>query len=317
MTLILSKSCINYVIQVSDRLVTQSQENFDELANKSIVYCAYNGILSISYTGHAFIGSLPTDQWIAEKLLGESFPRDRKPPAIGFGKTKFVYIGPAFQMLKEEFNKAYHTEIKSEFRNDWVDKSFDLCIDGFVWGSKGNYRPFAAWLSKPQRSEIFEYGCRPRRWYLGGRFAVSAAPSLNISKDIMQSLVDQLANKNFNEAEENLVNAIREISKSNPLVGGDCMSILLPPPNVAQNSPVRVKFIPINGGKAILHSNTRQTIINVAYTPWLIGPGSFSSPSIISGKGIEIGLCYYKVTFDAPQDSQVLAVFSSLERPKI
>jgi hypothetical protein len=80
----------------------QSQKAFDEFANKSIVYCAFNGILSISYTGHAFIGSLPTDQWIAEKLIGTSFPNNRKPPAIGFGETKFVFIGPALQMLREE-----------------------------------------------------------------------------------------------------------------------------------------------------------------------------------------------------------------------
>lgn len=316
MTLIISKASINYILQVSDRLVTMDQKPFDPLSNKSIIYCALNGILSISYTGVAFIGSLPTDQWIAEKLLGHSFQEVKKPPAFGNRETNFKYIGPALQMLRESLNNVIHSEIKPELRNDWFEKSFDLCIDGWVWGSKGKYRPFLTCISKPPKSHTFEYKIEPRRWYLGGRFKVGAAPSGNISGDILQSLVNKLANNKPDEAEVNLVSTIREVSKSNRLVGADCMSILLPPPPIAHQIPARVRFIPSKDATAILTSNSGKRIVKVAYTPWLIGPGSFSSPAIISGKGWEVGLCYYRIAFDGPEDPNVVGIFNALERPQ-
>ena len=288
MTLIISKASKDYILQVSDRLVTMSQQPFDPLANKTIIYCAFNGILTISYTGRAFLGGIPTDQWLAEKLLGMTLPRDHKPTSFGGCKTKFLYVGPAMKELKDSLNKAINTDIEPKFRQDWIEKSFDLCVEGWVWGSKGNYWPFLASISKPPKSYTFEYRIEPRRWYLGGKYRVSAAPSTNISKDVLQSLTDKLANNNSDEAEANLVFTIREVSKSNPLVGADCMSILLPPPPIAQQIPARVRFIPKKEAIAKLYRKDKQHIVKVAYSPWLIGPQSFSSPSIISGKGWEI-----------------------------
>src|SRR5260221_2114773 len=76
MTLILSHLSRSFVLQMSDRLVTKippgndSPSSFDALANKTIIYCARDAIVSMSYTGHAYIGQLPTDDWIVKTLTG-------------------------------------------------------------------------------------------------------------------------------------------------------------------------------------------------------------------------------------------------------
>src|SRR5258708_26583621 len=84
MTLILSQASINYVLQVTDRLVTQHENvtqrynPFDPLANKNIVYCSKNSVVAIAYTGIAYIDDIPTDKWIAQQLIGEPHERGRR-----------------------------------------------------------------------------------------------------------------------------------------------------------------------------------------------------------------------------------------------
>lgn len=72
MTLILTHLSAGYpyALQVTDRLVTKGGSPFDPLANKNIVYVARNAIVSIAYTGLAYIDGIPTDVWIAERLVG-------------------------------------------------------------------------------------------------------------------------------------------------------------------------------------------------------------------------------------------------------
>jgi hypothetical protein len=69
MTQILTSASWGGACQVSDRLVTVDGSAFDPAANKSIVIGAKDGIAALSYTGLAFLGGVPTDQWLAELLL--------------------------------------------------------------------------------------------------------------------------------------------------------------------------------------------------------------------------------------------------------
>jgi hypothetical protein len=316
MTLIISKACRNYVLQVTDRLVTRAGKSFDPFANKNIIFCAQNGIVSIAYTGLAFLDEIPTDQWIAEKLMGKSFDRSRKPPALGFGvATKSIYIGPALKMLKEALEDATLKHVKAELRKYWTAKSFDLCIDGYVWNNKGIFRPFLAWISKNPGKNIFTYGCPPRHCLVGGNFILSAAPQ-NISQSELENLKKQLIGKSPDEVENLLVQSIREISMRNPSVGQDCMSIFLPPPSVAHIEALRVRYIPARPTDAIISTKTSQhTVGNVSFSPWLVGPNSFASPSIMSGDSTEVGLCLYKVKIESLKGG-FPAIFSSQERPK-
>jgi hypothetical protein len=76
MTLHLTLATAEYVLQVSDRLTSldPGKRPWDPLANKNVIYVARNGLISIGYTGAAYIGVLPTDTWIAQTLRGDASP---------------------------------------------------------------------------------------------------------------------------------------------------------------------------------------------------------------------------------------------------
>jgi len=91
MTQILTAACPNYVVQVSDRLLTKAcgadVREFDPIANKTVVFRARDAIVTIAYSGIAFVGSMPTDDRIAQTRWGEEPPRGRngKGWATAFG----------------------------------------------------------------------------------------------------------------------------------------------------------------------------------------------------------------------------------------
>ena len=60
MTLILSRASKDYVIQVTDRRITQTAEKVvDEISNKNVLYCAQNGVVALGYTGLAYLDGVP------------------------------------------------------------------------------------------------------------------------------------------------------------------------------------------------------------------------------------------------------------------
>ena len=76
-TLVLTLMSMHFVGQVSDRLVTlaRTRDKYDPLANKAVLYLATNAFVMGSYTGPAYVGEIPTDEWIAESLTGASLHR--------------------------------------------------------------------------------------------------------------------------------------------------------------------------------------------------------------------------------------------------
>ena len=85
MTLIISQASEGFGLQVSDRLVNRGGVPIDQIANKSILYVARDGIVAFSYTGIAFIEQTLTDQWLAAKLTRYPYVRVRRPPMLRMG----------------------------------------------------------------------------------------------------------------------------------------------------------------------------------------------------------------------------------------
>jgi hypothetical protein len=82
-TQILTRTSRAFALMVTDRLVTTNKgEQFDPHANKNIVFCARNAVVAMGYTGRAYIGKTPTDQWLVEKLTGLDFPLTRQGRAL-------------------------------------------------------------------------------------------------------------------------------------------------------------------------------------------------------------------------------------------
>lgn len=315
MTLVLTRASQSYVIQVTDRLVTKGRKKFDELANKNIILHSRNAIVTIGYSGHAYIGNLPTDQWIAECLIGKTTIQGGKTPAISLGKQAdgWLDIGYSLILLKASLDDAAKMNVRRDWRKDWKSKPFEVTIAGWQWGKKGRERPIIAWLSKEPGSNTFELGYQKRDWYFGRRMHLNAIPGENISRNHLESLTALLSNKSISETEALLVDAIRQRAKTLPEVGSECMSILLLPTKYQQ---VHVQYLPTKPAKAILAQSKSESIIKVAFSPWIIGPGSVYAPSAMSGEAT-ISTGYYQVVLHAPKNPGIIGTMFGQNRPKL
>jgi len=326
MTLILDQASTDYVLQVTDRLVTQATSPFDPLANKNIVYCARNALVTIGYTGFAFLGGIPTDQWLVEQLTGNAFDRDHRPPDFTMNRrAPWLDLGMSVRLLKERLDAAPATGIPSMWAKQWVDQSFDLCILGWQW-KRGRARPIIEALNKPRGSLAFSIERRPRYWYWERRtlndgslgiikFSVRAAPRENISRADLQDLVARLQDGSYDAAETELVRTVRQVALHVPQVGPDCISILIAPPTIGQ---ARVRFLPLNSHEAILQTASQNRRLTVAYTPWFVGPNLIVAPSLLAGPAkTEFSLGPYQIHLEGVGDSGgLLALHFGQERPK-
>jgi hypothetical protein len=94
MTLIFASVSWAGVLQVTDRLVTQSigrrNRPYDPASNKNLVFLTRNGVATIAYTGLSFLDAgkrIHTDQWTAEAMIGRSLSHgpERQPAMLQRG----------------------------------------------------------------------------------------------------------------------------------------------------------------------------------------------------------------------------------------
>jgi hypothetical protein len=119
MTLHITLTSNRFILQLSDRLVSVQRRGsltpFDETANKTVIYFARDGWVSIGYTRLAYLGGIPTDQWIAEKLIGEELSSQRGPSGgIPIGLVagpvyRWFDIGLAKQVLQRGVTPVWWT----------------------------------------------------------------------------------------------------------------------------------------------------------------------------------------------------------------
>jgi hypothetical protein len=320
MTLVLTRASKDYVLQVTDRLLTTAGgQPFDATSNKNVLYFSRNAAVALGYTGLAYLDGIPTDQWMVETLTGHRFERGRKPPAISPTPISARDIGQSIARLKRGLERA---PVESKWASYWRTSSFDVCVSGWQWSRK-RARPVVAWLSKPENGVAIELGNKPRHWHWDRdpkkRFKVQvvAAPASNLPGAQLKAMAEQLANCDPDKAERVMVEAIHEISRSVPEVGPHCMSILIGPPSTAS---IRIRYIPVGGPALAVMATARGPALTVpaAFTPWLVSPGAIFAPSINAGVS-EVRIGTYTITLEAPKSSGsgILGLLSSQQRPKL
>jgi hypothetical protein len=70
MTLIITAAVTGRIIQASDRLASVDAQPWDRTWNKSVVLRTMEALVAVSFTGSAFVGRRPIDQWAVETLSG-------------------------------------------------------------------------------------------------------------------------------------------------------------------------------------------------------------------------------------------------------
>lgn len=249
---------------VTDRRVTKGGSLHDGDANKNILFGDRNAVVTVGYTGHAYIGKTPTDQWIAQTLTELTFKegrRERSAPLLSATYYEQQYIGIRIRKLRDQLNEI-RSLIPHRYRNAWIADPFDILITGFEW-NHGKVRPLLVGLSKPRSSNTFALFRPDRRWFFsqGNRYPAQmyAAPAENISSDKLQRISSRLdavwrdghgtPEDIADDAEILMAETFREISDDVKVVGPDLMSIQIPAP-IIPNPTIRVRYISENALKA-------------------------------------------------------------------
>lgn len=242
------------VFHVCDRRVTKadSGELFSDTENKSLILLADNGVLSISYTGPAFLRTQGTDFWIADTIAGRTFD-----PSWSHVPFEAVTIRADLAVWK--LVDALRKRIK---RNPSLrSQALKIVASGYIRPkrTRGLIRPICYEIVKKRASDdVAVKGTSYARSlrYLNREFDLIFAPEGWLSENQYALLCSDLArSQSIEEIEKHLVSAVRMVSDSVKQVGGDVMSIQIP--HIGTGSKIGVKFHPLAP-----HS--------VSFTPWLL-----------------------------------------------
>lgn len=313
MTLILARLSRHYVVHASDRLVTRAGSPFDVASNKSILWLTGDAVIALAYTGTAFLEGIPADQWIVEKITGESFPRDRKPMMLRTGPLpRRLRSGPGVQLLRDELTAAF---TRRRMRHDARRMYFEVLGAGWQWGRRKRPRPVMVTIEKPEGETECRIGYAPR--HLGRISLLAATPPGNVGHlDPPALLRDFSAAPSVGEVESLCARAIAEVAARSPYVGPDCMSIFMPPPQVGH---VRVRYMGRPGalgvGPADGTGEMRRLI--AAYSPWIVGPGLIQAPALSTGSST-LFTGGFEITLEMPSrpGSGILFAATSIPRPR-
>ena len=320
MTLILTEASIRYVVQASDRLLTQGRRQFDPVSNKTIVYLCRDALVSIAYSGRAYLDETPTDQWIAELLTDEHFERSQ-PGFLKIGPPKrSLDIGQSIELLKTELGSAI-----SRLSPSVNSPTLHVIVAGWQWG-KRQARPIATHVvNLPATPSIFYVEKLPRYWHFEQtqenrslrKVYFTVVPTSNpLSRDEQRRTFERLLHTNTspNDSTQVLIDAIRLAASKKPkVVGDDCMCVYLPPPS---SRVAEVVFVPPQEQR-IAMVGRHYAELPAAFSPWVIGRGLIAAPSIVVGTStITLGPFTVKIRAPVvPSDAGITGVWSSQRRP--
>ncbi len=282
-------------MQIADRLVTTDGRIFDPASNKSLIYVARNAIVTIGYSGLAYLDGIPTDEWIAQTLWGKELPRHDDGRAVGHvlggGPRQSIDIGRAIERVCCGCENALQND-----RAPLKAKFLQIVFAGWQWrrmGSRTVWRPILhAISSERQNGQIrCDVDSITRYWHYervlrDGKsclpFAMLPVPSTTDIPDVRTAeLITRLGPVAHipDTARQTLVKEIQTRAASIPTIGKDCMCIYMPfPPSsgdVVEADYISAEYEPRIPAWGEIYSGS--------YSPWIIGPASLHAPSIILG----------------------------------
>lgn len=254
---------------------------FNPFSNKTVVFGARDAVVSISYTGQAFVGDLMMDEWIAATLIGHLPPTGAVTISAG-GKrnggimAKWFDIGQAAE------------ELLVGLGNNEVGKTsepFELVIVGWKWKQRSKQfrliEPIM-WVIRRPLTHVSRHvtpSQQDRWWFLKSQGISYLTPGSNSDRQKFLAIREQ-DEKEYtfdpttvvNYAEQSFVKATRE--SANPVyVGKDYMSVVIAPPSIARI--VRITFFP----QEVYRLNRTPA----AHTPWVIGRDLLLRPVVVAG----------------------------------
>jgi hypothetical protein len=277
--------CVDGVgIQASDRLVTVEAAEYDPVANKAIVLVARDGLLTIGYSGLAYIRNVPTDEVIAGLLAGDNLSQGMMGGLSGTVANLWDRIDDLRTGLSRWFQP-----LRLEHRC----QPLELSIVGFQ-RRRDSWRRVSWEITNHGAGSTFElidYTPRDRLPHLrrvGSQLPYQVIGTFDAqADDDLRNAFGVASGGGAEELENALVDGIRRIAKRTPVVGSDCLTLRITPFAQPPEQPhLLVRYHPDLHGRATLRSEARDDIeVPAIFTPWIITPGLYIAPSIVTGGG--------------------------------
>src|SRR3546814_67428 len=307
MTLVLTCALPIYVVQAADRLLTKGTSVHDTVANKTIIYRTREGVMVLSYSGIAYLGRQPMDEWIAEQLWGDAIgrgPDGNGPAAIMMGqRPNDLTIDQTIAVLKRRIDSIPQRTINLG--------GLYLAIAGWRV-SRETPRPFLIEIEREPKATAATVTGTPRRERFGREFAIGRIGAYVAPRVLNAAFERYRASRTLamEDVERTFVDLIRSVAYRNRTVGPNVLCTMFP-----IDGPALCRFHPAVPHAARLVSARGEMIVPVAHTPWIMSSNSLQAPQMTSGQSIsDLDGC--PLVFDAPMaDNGLLAVAASLPRP--
>lgn len=270
MTLILSFLGGRRLVQVSDRLTTQSLGSnrvkiFDEKFNKSLICMFDDGPFFVSFAGNAFIGNLHTDSFLAS-VFGHSDPLAPEFNQVRFGKCK-KRLGTVSQAIYRLITTLASVDQKA-LRNSHLEFVF------VGWRGAPIKPPLPSHyhLKKPPGSLTFTLSTPQSRrkfdHYHRNFSSFLAHPEGHLLPEEINNIFRSVASLKEDAIVSEFINVIRDVSSRSNLVGKSCVSM-----HVDFSEPHQPLV------KALYHPESRDDH-SIAYSPWLVSRNLLVPPSL-------------------------------------
>lgn len=322
MTLVLSAVVGPYAFQVSDRRVSQQigrrgQERldvFERRANKNVVVSTPDALVTIGYSGHAFLGGVNTDTWIVRKLTGRDdlpeeglifLPGPPPPPRV-----LYLAVRSLCRNLGEEFG-----------RMPKADRAVhELALVGWLRTRRGYALPLCWAVRNSLRS--------PTHFTIQDRLEVRRHLStlrLEATGRYEQADIDWIHQEfrrrrpaKVRDVESTLVDAIRGVAARDDGVGSDCMCIrITPTPQSFQgrlDPHIVIRYEPLVQAVATIEDQGMSIQIPAAYSPWILVGEQASAPSLISGRSGLMAAGGISWLFESPPVTAPTNLLMSMDR---
>jgi len=312
MTLVLSAATPGFVVQAADRLLTKAINNkprpFDPVANKTVVYRATDALVSLSYSGVAYVKSQPTDEWLAELLWGAPIgrgPDGNGPAAMGFGVRPNAWtIDRAIDALRRAIDGLPQT---------WINLG-GLFVSVAGWRNDRPVRPFVVDIKRAPGETRSSVGGTPRRITRPKTFALVQIGA-RVPKVTINAAFDPFRPSRtltMENAEEALVGLIRGAARRHLTVGPHVLTVAIPAPGLG---PAVGRFHPAKPHRVRVVSARKALTVAVAHTPWILASGQYHSPQVAVGN-TELNLDGMPFVFEAPPGEGGLAALAfPIKRP--
>jgi hypothetical protein len=283
-TLILSLVTAHYALQASDRLLTIGAGNryqpWDRVSNKSVVVLTRDGLISMGYTGPAFVGRATMDGWIAQVLTGQDLGASRRHPDFGVrvgGAGPDGFLAVHLNAIADRLNQVVNArQVTNELTIDYV---------GLRWQSRKKPAwPVAGRITWDPSQGGYTMAMLKRRWgWESGRNYLFRASGR--SQDVARVLLrDRLSGVDLSSKEyaaAALIEVLRAIPPQDETVSLDCLVT-----TIQRVSPhAHIKYERYGTAQMTVTSRAGTFTQPAAFSPWIVTPGLLAAPQAISGAG--------------------------------